>query len=263
MNVSYEKREMKREEKKIKIYYLFFIDVSTKENNNYLTINKVTFDPLTPNSNKNSSFVDSSVSHRSEIDKILHTTLKQNNLNVKDIFKISKLENQGYYEINLFDVYDNIIELFTDKIGLIGEDEFSKSILQIKEVKSTLSMTNTEFLINVNYEKREMKREDKKIKIYYLFFIDVSLKENNNNLLSINQESTLIVDKASKKNEVSILESKIEKTEIDKIIHTSMKQKILYSNKLSYYILKKFFKIKIVIPKRQIMDEEMNELLDD
>ena len=29
--------------------------------------------------------------------------------------------------------YDNIIEIFTDKIGLISEDDFSKSIIQIKE----------------------------------------------------------------------------------------------------------------------------------
>ena len=107
-----------------------------------------------------------------------YEVLKQNNLNVRDIFKLNKLEDKGYYEGNLFDVYDNIIEVFSDKIGLIGEDEFSKSILQIKEVKSTLSLSNTDYIMNVNYEKREMKREEKKIKIYYLFFIDVSTKEN-------------------------------------------------------------------------------------
>ena len=154
-----------------------------------------------------------------------YEVLKQNNLNVKDIFKISKLENQGYYEGNLFDVYDNIIEIFTDKIGLISEDDFSKSIIQIQEVKSTLSMSNTDFIMNVNYEKREMKREEKKIKIYYLFFIDISIKENKN-FLSLsrfdNEHFNTRIEKENSINQDS--SSRTSKSEIDKIIHTTMNQ---------------------------------------
>ncbi len=194
-----------------------------------------------------------------------YEVLKQNNLNVKDIFKISKLEKQGYYEGNLFDVYDNIIEVFTDKIGLIGEDEFSKSIIQIQDVKSNLLLSNTDFMVNVNYEMREMKREEKKIKIYYLFFIDVSIKESRPNLVPVINSCFSDVKKEEKTPDLSSYSENVNapRTVIDKIIHTSMKQKILYSNKLSYYILKKFFKIKIEIPKRQFLDEEMNELLEE
>jgi hypothetical protein len=117
MNVNYEKREMKREEKKIKIYYLFFIDVSTKENNNYLTINKVTFDPSTPKSNKNSSFADSSVSHRSEIDNILHTTLKQKILysNKLSFYVLKKYFNIGFEEQKKNTKEDEMISLLNNQ----------------------------------------------------------------------------------------------------------------------------------------------------
>ena len=187
-----------------------------------------------------------------------YEVLKQNNLNVRDIFKLNKLEDKGYYEANLFDIYDNIIDIFTDKIGLIGEDDFSKAILQIKEVKSNLSLSNINFIMNINYEKREMKREEKKIKIYYLFFIDVSTKDNNN-FLSINK---INFDPTTPKSEKSLVESSVtQKNEIDKFLQTSLKQKILYSNKLSYFVLKKYFNISFDTHKNNIKEDEMSNLL--
>ena len=187
-----------------------------------------------------------------------YEVLKQNNLNVRDIFKLNKLEDKGYYEANLFDIYDNIIDIFTDKIGLIGEDDFSKAILQIKEVKSNLSLSNINFIMNINYEKREMKREEKKIKIYYLFFIDVSTKDNNN-FLSINK---INFDPTTPKSEKSLVESSVtQKNEIDKFLQTSLKQKILYSNKLSYFVLKKYFNISFDTHKNHIKEDEMSNLL--
>ena len=112
---------------------------------------------------------------------------------------------------------------------------------------------------------REMKREEKKIKIYYLFFIDVSIKENKLNPEPIINSCFSDAKNDEKQVDISSFNENTNapRTVIDKIIHTSMKQKILYSNKLSYYVLKKFFNIKIELPKRQLLDEEMNELLND
>ena len=114
-------------------------------------------------------------------------------------------------------------------------------------------MSNTDFIINVNYEKREMKRDDKKIKIYYLFFINISIKENKN-FLSLskfdNEHFNTKVDKENSINQDS--SSQTSKSEIDKIIHTSMNQKLLYSNKLSTYLLKKYFNIKFYFQKNKI-----------
>ena len=67
-----------------------------------------------------------------------YEVLRENHLNVKDIFKIEKLEEKGTFKTTLIKVYDNIIDIFNEKIGLIGEDDFSKSIVEIKEIKSGL-----------------------------------------------------------------------------------------------------------------------------
>ena len=93
-----------------------------------------------------------------------------------------------------------IIEIFTDKIGLISEDEFSKSIIQIQEIKSTLSLANTDFIININYEKREMKR-GKRNKNYYLLFINIWIKENKHLALNKyeNEHFNTKIDKENSK----------------------------------------------------------------
>ena len=111
---------------------------------------------------------------------------------------------------------------------------------------------------------REMKREEKKIKIYYLFFINISIKDNNN-LLSIFNNGGKVEFK-NEKNDTSIISdsnNSIHRNEIEKIINTSTKQKILFSNKLAYYILKRYFGIKLESQKKQIKDDEFNSLLKD
>ena len=55
-----------------------------------------------------------------------YEVLRENHLNVKDIFKIEKLDEKGTFKTTLIKVYDNIIDIFNEKIGLIGEDDFSK-----------------------------------------------------------------------------------------------------------------------------------------
>ena len=42
-----------------------------------------------------------------------------------------------------------------------------------------------------------------------------------------------------------------------------MNQKLLYSNKLSTYLLKKYFNIKFEIQKKQYKEDEMSKLLED
>ena len=42
-----------------------------------------------------------------------------------------------------------------------------------------------------------------------------------------------------------------------------MNQKLLYSNKLSTYLLKKYFNIKFYFQKKQNKDDEMSKLLED
>ena len=80
-------------------------------------------------------------------------------------------------------------------------------------------MSNTDFIINVNYEKREMKRDDKKIKIYYLFFINISIKENKH--FAFNKyENEYFNTKIDKENSNQDSSSRTSKSEIDKIIHT-------------------------------------------
>ena len=139
-----------------------------------------------------------------------------------------------------------------EKIGLIGEDDFSKAILEIKDIKLGLIHAGISFHVKINYEKRSMRRDLHKFKIYYLFMINVSLVEENNyhnNLLSSDVNSTFISNSNfnSKIDDSSInfnlLNENINapRNVIEKILHTTLNQKILYSNRLSYFILRKFF----------------------
>ena len=97
-----------------------------------------------------------------------------------------------------------------------------------------------------------MRRDLHKFKIYYLFMINVSLVEENNyhnNLLSSDVNSTFISNSNfnSKIDDSSInfnlLNENINapRNVIEKILHTTLNQKILYSKRLSYFILRKFF----------------------
>ncbi len=113
--------------------------------------------------------------------------LRDNHLNVKDIFQIDKLNKKGNFTELIVNIYNNIINIFNEKIGLIGEDDFSKAILEIKDIKLGLIHAGISFHVKINYEKRSMRRDLHKFKIYYLFMINVSLVEENNyhnNLLS-------------------------------------------------------------------------------
>ena len=178
--------------------------------------------------------------------------LRDNHLNVKDIFQIDKLNKKGNFTELIVNIYNNIINIFNEKIGLIGEDDFSKAILEIKDIKLGLIHAGISFHVKINYEKRSMRRDLHKFKIYYLFMINVSLVEENNyhnNLLSSDVNSTFISNSNfnSKIDDSSInfnlLNENINapRNVIEKILHTTLNQKILYSNRLSYFILRKFF----------------------
>ena len=53
-----------------------------------------------------------------------YDVLRENHLNVKDIFKIDNLEDKGSYKETLIKIYDNIIEIFNDisiKVNTLSE----------------------------------------------------------------------------------------------------------------------------------------------
>ena len=177
-----------------------------------------------------------------------YDVLRENHLNVKDIFKIDNLEEKGSYKETLIKIYDNIIEIFNEKIGLIGEDDFSKAIIEIKEIKSGLIYSVIIFNVSIKYEKRSMKRENNKNKIYYLFMIDVNLKDAPRKVQTTIRESILSITNILTRIEENNNYNKIIKTPrevVEKLLHTSLNQKILYSNRLSYFILKRYFNTKI------------------
>ena len=197
--------------------------------------------------------------------------LRDNHLNVKDIFQMEKLDENGNFHIQLINIYNNIIEIFNEKIGLIGEDDFSKSITEIKDIKEGLLHGGIYFNVNVKYEKRLMKRENNINKIYYLFIIEISLIEgnhliNNSEINSSYLSNSNFVSKIEEScnNNFNLLNDNINASRnmIEKIIHTSLNQKILYSNRLSYFILKKFFNTKILSETKENKEEEIEELLE-
>ncbi len=189
--------------------------------------------------------------------------IKENRINVKDIFNIEKLEKNGILKRKLLNVYDNIINIFNEKIGLIGEDSFSKSIIDIKEVKENLYLSGAKIKIKIFYEKRGMKRENNQTKYYYLFLLDISAKGNSKQLLTTTMiDASVLGSLISKSHESNnLLLNDSSNKIIDKLnIQTSLNQKILYSNKLSYFILKKFFKTNLISKKEDIfLDNEENQ----
>ena len=187
-----------------------------------------------------------------------YEVLKDNRINIKQLFKIEKLEKKGNIKQELIDIYDNIIEIFNEKIGLIGEDAFSKAIVEIKEVKENIAQSKIKFKLSIYYEQREMKRENFQKKIYYLFLIDISVKNHTKKMMTNSLFEGISIDTLLSKSNDSILYNDSSNKIIDKILHTSLNQKILYSNKLSYYILGKFFNT-IIKPKNAINKEKMFE----
>ena len=187
--------------------------------------------------------------------------LKENRINVKELFKLEKLDKKGFLKKELMSIYDNIINIFNEKIGLIGEDPFSKSIIDIKNIKDNVYKTNIKFVTQIYYEKREMKRENYEKKIYYLFLIDISIRGNSQNYLTTSLIDSSINDSAiSKSNESNNTFDNSNKTE-DKFTHTSLNQKILFSNKLSYYILKKYFNT-LIISKKETKKDEYKDIIE-
>ena len=66
----------------------------------------------------------------------------------------------------------------------------------------------------------------------------------------------MILDSLISKSNDSVIYNESSNKIIDKIFHTSLNQKILYSNKLSYYILKKFFNT-IIKSNKEIKKKEI------
>ena len=79
--------------------------------------------------------------------------LTRYNINILDLFKIeNKLLPKGKFEKYLFDIYENIYEIFMREVGQIGEDSFSKVIFQIEQIKLDKILMNKKYKIVINYE---------------------------------------------------------------------------------------------------------------
>ena len=192
-----------------------------------------------------------------------YEVLKDNRINIKQLFKIEKLEKKGKLKQELIEIYNNIIDIFNEKIGLIGEDAFSKAIIEIKEVKENISQSKINFRTSIYYEQREMIRENFQKKIYYLFLIDISAKGTSKKSLANPLYEQMMLETLISKSNDSVIYNESTNKIIDKIFHTSLNQKILYSNKLSYYILKKYFNTIIKSNNEIKKEKELNETLED
>ena len=192
-----------------------------------------------------------------------YEVLKDNRINIKQLFKLEKLEKKGKLKYDLLDIYNNIIDIFNEKIGLIGEDTFSKSIIEIKEVKENIVQSKMLFKTSVYYEQREMDRENYQKKIYYLFLIDISVKDYSKKGKSNSLYEPMNIDSLISKSNDSVIYNESSNKIIDKILHTSFNQKILYSNKLSYYILEKFFNTSIKSNKEIKKEKYFDDTLED
>ena len=111
-----------------------------------------------------------------------------------------------------------------------------------------------------------MRRENHKRKVYYLFTIDVKLKDAPKNVTNTLKETTLSITNIYTRIEESnnlneIMEAPREV--VEKILHTTLNQKILYSNRISYYILKRYFNTKIPPPGRFNKGDDIEELLEE
>ena len=113
------------------------------------------------------------------------------NINIMELFKLEKLDKKGNLTKKLLKVYENIDEIFIREVGQLGEDSFSKIIIQIKEIENSIKLFNSTLLVNISYESKEIRKDSEHIKKYYIFILKIyedfeqkNISNANNNLFT-------------------------------------------------------------------------------
>ena len=203
--------------------------------------------------------------------------LARYNINILDLFKIeNKLLPKGNFEKFLYDIYENIYDIFIREVGQIGEDPFSKAILQIEQMRIDKDLLNKKYKIFITYEMKTIQKNSKKTKEYYLFVINIIEKEftkypksnknkknfffkfNTSTILSTDFE-TIIESKSPNINEKINFFPKIN----NNTNNQDILEKIFSIHKLACSILYNFFGYASLIKNYKIENNNKNEFNDD
>ena len=199
--------------------------------------------------------------------------LTRYNINILDLFKIeNKLLPKGKFEKYLFDIYENIYEIFMREVGQIGEDPFSKVIFQIEQLKLDKILMNKKYKIVINYEIKNIQKNVKKKKEYYLFVINIienkstkypkSIKNKKSHIFTFNTSTILSSDfETFIDNKIPNLSEKIDifpKLGNNADNHQIL-EKIFSIHKLACLILYKFFGYKSLLKNYKVQKNIKNE----
>ena len=203
--------------------------------------------------------------------------LTRYNINILDLFKIeNKLLPKGKFEKYLFDIYENIYEIFMREVGQIGEDSFSKVIFQIEQLKHDKILMNKKYKIIINYEMKNIQKNVKKKKEYYLFVINIienkstkypkSIKNKKSFLFTFNTSTILSSDfETFIDNKIPNLSEKIDifpKLSSNADNHQIL-EKIFSIHKLSCLILNKFFRYNSLLKNYKVPKKIKNENIEE
>ena len=192
------------------------------------------------------------------------------NINIMELFKLEKLDKAGKFEKNLFNIYEYINEIFMREVGQLGEDPFSKVILNLKELKNLNTGLYSKFIVNVNYEMKTISKDAQKVKQFFLFVINIKEEEykksRGNSFIfktpTINTQFETTVIESSYDNQISTLSFNNNK---DNNIISNLNKEYQIKNipqainniyQLSNLILIKFFKQKLHIKKFKNSENE-------
>lgn len=104
--------------------------------------------------------------------------IAKHKLNVREFFGIEVLNQEGFFIKSLNDIYDNIIQLNNEAVGQLGEDDFSKAILSIKETQRNIGQNDIFVEVLISYEKKSLKIcSNEKWKSFYIFALQVHQKD--------------------------------------------------------------------------------------
>ena len=176
------------------------------------------------------------------------------NINIMDLFRLEKLDNEGNnFEKSLIKVYENINDIYMREVGQLGEDPFSKVILQINDIKNNINQTGTNFNVIVNYERKSLSKDAVKKKEYYLFSITVKYDESKilfeNSEIFLSQTPTTRKEDEEKNVNVNVIDnmnSLVKNSFIanNNLLNDNVNQfeKIFNINRFSSIIIKKFYR---------------------
>ena len=186
--------------------------------------------------------------------------LERYNINIMELLNIEKLDSKGTFKKNLLKIYDNIYDIYLREVGQLGEDPFSQVILQIKEIKNSISLFKNNFIVDINYEEKSLCKEGRKRKYYYLFVLTINLEAINDTIQTSEiiqmfhqQPSNIYQTEIYSEAQFNSLIKKINYVDKDK--HQYFALKLSKISNLADIIINKFFKIKTKF-QLEIIDED-------